>query len=182
MAGRSAKNPLFHVLVTLGVAAGLEACGGMSESDAGSAGGTGGTSATTAPLCPSSCASAGDFVCSDPVDRSTCRCEEARPTGAASCANKFQFRCSAYVPSDCTDTASTARTGCYCDETALTPEDCASTTQFICERYYPEPETCGCDTTRPLSAADCIPPQDAYFCRYSNPDVDCQCLTAIPIR
>lgn len=182
MMGRTAKNPLFHVLVTLGMAAGVQACGGMSESDPGGTGGSAGKSAATTPICPSSCTSPADFVCDDPADRSTCRCEEARPTAAASCENEFQFRCSAYAPAECTDTALAARTGCYCDETALTPEDCASTTQFVCENRYPEPMTCSCDPTRPKSPADCVPPADAFYCRYNAPDADCSCLTAIPIK
>jgi hypothetical protein len=179
MAGGLAKNPLFHVLVTLGMAAGLDACGGMSESGEG---GTGGTSTAAKPICPSSCTSPGDFVCDDAADRSTCRCEEARPTTATSCANKYQFRCTDYAPADCTDSISTARTGCYCDETALIPEDCASTSQFVCAINWPEPTTCSCDPTRPASAADCVPPKAQFYCAANRPQVDCECVTTIPIR
>jgi hypothetical protein len=154
----------------------------MSESDAGRAGGTGGTSTAVTPLCPSSCTSPGDFFCDDAADRSTCRCEEARPTTDTHCANEYQFRCTDYAPADCTDSLSTARTGCYCDETALTPEDCVHTSQFVCETNWPERTMCSCDPTRPASEADCVPSEPYFYCRSNNPAVDCRCVSAIPIK
>jgi hypothetical protein len=178
LAGLSARNPLFHVLVTLGVSAGLAACGGISESSPGGDGGTAGNGAKAQPICPGSCASPSQFVCDDASDRASCRCDETRPASATACADKYQFRCAADTPTDC---MGTARTGCSCDESALTPSDCA-TGQFVCERYYPEPGSCSCDPTRPTGKADCTPPDVNFYCRYSQPDVDCRCLQSIPIR
>jgi hypothetical protein len=176
-AGGSRRNPLFHVLVTLGVSAGLEACGGISSTRSEAGAGAGGMSAT--PTCPSSCVHPSAFVCDDSANSAGCRCDETRPQRTNDCPDEFQFRCSADTPSGCTGTA---RTGCYCDETVLTPSDCKATGQFVCEGYYPEPASCFCDPTRPTSAADCTEQAPYYYCRRTQPDVDCKCVTAIPIK
>ena len=180
MVGLSARNPLFHVLVTLGMSAGLAACAGISESSdgAGGNGASGGTGAKPQPICPASCASPSQFVCDDASDRASCRCDETRAASATACADKYQYRCSADTPADC---MGSARTGCFCDESALTPSDCAPG-QFACVQYYPEAASCSCDPTRPTSKADCVPPDIYFFCRYSSPDVDCRCVAAIPIK
>jgi hypothetical protein len=173
--GLSAQKPLFHVLVTLGISAGLAACGGISES---SAGGSGGTGAKPEPICPASCASPSQFVCDDASNRASCRCDETRPASAVACADKYQYRCSADTPADC---MGSARTGCSCDEAALTPSDCAPG-QFVCEQYYPEAGSCSCDLTRPTSEAACTAPDIYFLCRSSQPYVDCRCVASIPIR
>jgi hypothetical protein len=129
--------------------------------------------------CPSSCITASAFACDDAANRASCRCDETRPTRAEDCVDQFQFRCRADAPSDCN---SFARTDCFCDETALVPGDCQATGQFVCATYYPEPGTCACDPTRPATEAECTEQGLYHYCRRTQPDVDCKCVTAIPIR
>ncbi len=134
---------------------------------------------SAAATCPSSCASPSAFVCDDPASRASCHCDETRTERASDCLDQFQFRCNQTTPSDCTGTA---RTDCFCDETALIPSDCQATGQFVCEAYYPEPGNCACDPTRPTGEAECAQQNLYHYCRRTQPDVDCRCVTAIPIK
>lgn len=172
--------------------AGIEVTGGSGGRSAGQAGegglhagsGSGqGARSGAQGLCPDHCESPSQFTCDDYRAGINCRCNGAAPKNAEACETRWDFRCATSVrPPECgLPTLTLGPTfGCGCSE-GLRPEDCARTSQFLCEVYTPIAVGCRCDPEAPSVPEDCPSPA-RFSCQEYDPDIGCSCWEVLPIR
>jgi len=152
------RDPLFHVLVTVGIAAAAgsacgksrstdsdEGAGGSSGTDSNGTGGSGGTIAT-----------GGAEIATGGAEIATGGAEIATGgAGIATGGTGISFGGSFGLGGEGGDS-------------------CVSTAQFWCRTYEPEPLDCECDPNAPITPEDCD--GEVFRCVSYDPPLGCGCV------